>query len=62
MIISSSLLDLLSKEAQASPRLRMNYDLRNSENDCSQRVYNALEPVTILPIHPASGLIVDGCY
>jgi len=51
MQIDTTLLDQLTAQAKASPRLRMNYDLRNSENDQSQRMLNALEPGTVLPIH-----------
>ena len=51
MIIDSNLLDALTAQAQESPRLRMNYDLRNSNLDTSQRLLNALEPETVLPIH-----------
>lgn len=51
MKIDKNLLDILSSQAKANPRLRQNYDLRNSENDNSQRMLNALEPGTIMPIH-----------
>ena len=51
MIINKQLLDGLSERAKASPRLRMNLDLRNSPEDKSQRMLNALEPGTPLPIH-----------
>ena len=51
MIIDNLLLDQLSAKAKTSPRLRMNYDLRNNENDNSQRMLNAMEPGTVLPIH-----------
>lgn len=51
MKITQTLLDKLTEEAKASPRLRMNYDLRNSENDQSQRMLNAIEPGSPLPIH-----------
>ena len=51
MKISKDLLDTLTALAKASPRLRMNYDLRNSPEDQSQRMLNALEPGTVLPIH-----------
>ena len=51
MIITKELLDELSAEAKGNPRLRMNYDLRNSAEDGSQRMLNALEPGTVLPIH-----------
>jgi cupin fold WbuC family metalloprotein len=43
--------DELDAQAQASPRLRMNFDLRNSAADQSQRMFNALQPGTVLPIH-----------
>ena len=51
MIIDKALLDKLTSQAKASPRLRMNLDLRNSPEDRSQRMLNALEPGTPLPIH-----------
>jgi hypothetical protein len=38
MIITQELLDDLTRRAQNSPRLRMNLDLRNSEEDGSQRL------------------------
>jgi cupin fold WbuC family metalloprotein len=51
MIIDTNLLDALTEQAKASPRLRMNLDLRNSPADQSQRMFNALEPGTVMPIH-----------
>lgn len=51
MVISQVILDKLTEEAKASPRLRMNYDLRNSEADQSQRMLNAIEPGSVVPIH-----------
>ena len=51
MIIDQSLLDTLSAQAKANPRLRQNYDLRNTPEDNSQRMLNALEPGTVMPIH-----------
>ena len=51
MIISQVLFSTLSSQAKSSPRLRQNYDLRNSESDNSQRMLNALEPGTVMPIH-----------
>lgn len=51
MRLDTTLLDNLSAQAQASPRLRMNLDLRNSPADQSQRMLNALEPGTVMPIH-----------
>jgi len=51
MKIGKELLDKLTEQAKASPRLRMNYDLRNSAEDKSQRMLNALEPGTVMPVH-----------
>lgn len=51
MIIEQHILDELTAKAQASPRLRMNLDLRNSPEDQSQRMLNAIEPGTVMPIH-----------
>lgn len=51
MIIDNELLDELTAQAKANPRLRQSYDLRNSSQDKSQRMLNALEPGTIMPIH-----------
>lgn len=51
MKIDQTLLDSLTAQAKASPRLRMNYDLRNSAADTSQRMLNAIEPGSIVPIH-----------
>ncbi len=51
MVIDRSLLDNLTAKAKASPRLRMNLDLRNSPADGSQRMLNAIEPGTVMPIH-----------
>ena len=51
MIIDHHLLDTLTAQAKASPRLCMNLDLRNSPADQSQRMLNAIEPGTVLPIH-----------
>ena len=49
--ITQALMDSLSAQAKASPRLRMNLDLRNSPDDGSQRLLNAIEPDSPLPIH-----------
>ena len=51
MKITQQILDDLTAQAKASPRLRMNLDLRNSPADGSQRMLNAIEPGTVLPIH-----------
>lgn len=55
MIITKELLDELSAKAKASERLRTNLDLRNSAEDQSQRMLNALEPGTVMPIHRHRG-------
>jgi len=51
MKITQAILDNLTEQAKASPRLRMNLDLRNSAGDQSQRMLNAIEPGSQLPIH-----------
>lgn len=51
MKIDNTLLDNISEQAKASPRLRMNYDLRNSADDTSQRMLNAIEPDSKVPVH-----------
>ena len=51
MVFDTEFFDRLSEQAQASPRLRMYYDLRNNSQDQSQRMFNALQPGTVLPIH-----------
>ena len=49
--ITQRLLDSLTEQAKASERLRMNLDLRDSSTDGSQRMLNAIEPGSPLPIH-----------
>ena len=51
MKITQAILDELTRQAKESPRLRMNYDLRNSDKDQSQRMLNAIEPESVVPIH-----------
>lgn len=41
MLLDQELLNTLTAQAKANPRLRQNYDLRNSGNDNSQRILNA---------------------
>ncbi len=55
MVIDNKILDELSAKAKASERLRCNLDLRNSAEDKSQRMLNALEPGTVMPIHRHKG-------
>ena len=50
-IIDSKLLDDVSGQAVLSPRLRMNYNLHERLDAKAQRLLNALEPGTVLPIH-----------
>ncbi len=51
MIIDKQILDELTEQAKANPRLRQNFDLRNNLDDNSQRLLNAIEPGTVMPIH-----------
>lgn len=55
MIVVQKLLDDLSAQAKASPRLRQAFDLRTTLEDGSQRILNAVEPGTVLPIHRQRG-------
>ena len=56
MILTKDILKQVSEEAKSSPRLRMNYNLHKSFDDAVQRMFNALEPGTQVPIarHPYS--------
>jgi len=51
MVVSQAVLDELTAQAKASPWLRMNMVLRNGPEDGSQRMLNAIEPGSPLPIH-----------
>lgn len=51
MKITQAILDELTEEAKVSPRFRMNLDLRNGSDDQSQRMLNAIEPGSEVPIH-----------
>lgn len=51
MRIDNILLDELTQKAKDSSRLRFHYDLRDSEDDNSMRMLNALEPGTVIPVH-----------
>ncbi len=51
MFINAELLDKVSAEAEARPRLRMNYNLHESIDAKAQRLINVLLPGTPLPIH-----------
>ena len=49
--IDKTLISNLLSQAAANPRLRQNYDLRSSSEDGSQRMLNALQPGTVVPVH-----------
>lgn len=51
MKLDKDLLDSITQKAKESPRLRMNHNLHDSLDSKVQRLFNALEPGTILPIH-----------
>ena len=51
MVITKEILDELTAMAKENPRLRCNLDMRNSADDQSQRMLNALEPGTVMPLH-----------
>ena len=55
MILNKKLMDDISAQAKESPRLRQAFDLRTTPEDQSQRILNAVEPSTILPIHRHRG-------
>ncbi len=50
-LINNDLLKDLHEKAKTCDRLRMNYDLRTTADDTSQRMLNALQPGTKVPIH-----------
>ena len=51
LLVDQYLLDQVINEAKHSPRLRMNYNFHADLNDKCQRLLNAMEPGTIMPIH-----------
>lgn len=51
MKITQAIMDSLTEQAKTSERLRINLDLRDSSEDGSQRMLNAIEPGSIFPIH-----------
>ena len=55
MILDQIILDTLSQQAKTNPRLRQAFDLRTTPEDQSQRILNAVEPGTLLPIHRHRG-------
>lgn len=67
MVIDQKKLDELTAKAKASPRLRMAYDLRTTPEENSQRMLNAIEPGTHVPIHrhlktSETVVCLEGCF
>lgn len=50
MILNRELLDTISFQAKGTTRLRMNYNLHESLDAKVQRLFNAMEPGTVIPI------------
>ena len=50
-LINEELLSALCSQAKSSERRRMNFDLRTTQADTSQRMLNVLEPGSLVPIH-----------
>jgi len=50
-IIDEQLLNEVSAQAKASPRMRMNYNFHQTLDDKCHRMLNAVEPGTVVPIH-----------
>lgn len=51
MLIDTGFLDKITEQAKSNPRLRMNFNLHDSPDSNAQRLCNALEPGTVLPVH-----------
>ncbi len=51
LLVDQYLLNQVINEAKSSPRLRMNYNFHTDLNDKCQRLLNAMEPGTVMPIH-----------
>lgn len=51
LILDTKFLDELTEKAKENPRLRMNYNLHDSLDSKAQRLFNGLEPETVVPIH-----------
>ena len=49
--IDKTFISSLLAQAASNPRLRQNFDLRSSEADASQRMLNAWQPGTVVPVH-----------
>ena len=51
MIIDTKILDKITAQAKESERRRAAFDLRDKPDELSQRMLNAIEPDTVMPIH-----------
>ena len=51
MLLNHQLLEEITEQARQNPRLRMNYNLHDSLDAKAQRLFNAMEPGTVLPVH-----------
>lgn len=51
MVIDAALLDTLTEQAKSAHLLRLAFDLRTTPDDNSQRILNAMEPGTVIPVH-----------
>ncbi len=65
-LLDDVLLEELHKRATTTERLRQNFDLRTTQDDGSQRMLNALEVGTKVPIHrhlktSESVVCLEGC-
>ena len=65
-LINQELLEVLHEKAKASERFRQNFDLRTTTEDTSQRMLNALEVGTHVPIHrhlktSETVVCIEGC-
>ena len=55
MIIDQEIFDELTAQSKDSPRFRMYFDMQNSASDGSQRMLNAIEPGSVMPLHRHTG-------
>ncbi len=64
-IINKALLDSIIWEAKKSSRLRKNFNFHGDLSDKCQRLLNAMEPGTVMPIHrhkvDEMQILLQGC-
>ena len=65
-LINNDILSVLHRKAREDKKLCMNIDLRTTPEDTSQRMLNALEPGTRVPIHrhlktSETVICIEGC-